>query len=208
MARPEMGEDAGGYEWDVFVSYRREPPGRAQITPWITRVVDVVKFWLGQELGGEDPRMFFDTRVVAVGSRWQVELRRAVATSRCLLAIWSPAYFRSQWCIAEWRSFVKREQLMAAGTCLIVPVKFHDGEWFPDDARQVECLDLSPYAVTMPAFWETRRAVELEEVLQDLARRLAHVVSQAPAYREDWPDLDPFLADVAEPPRNLPMRRL
>lgn len=198
---------SGDYAYDVFVSHRREPPGQELLTPWIMEVVKRVQMWLGMCLGGVEARVFFDTRVLGPGSRWPAELQRAISRSKCLLPIWSPPYFHSPWCIAEWRSFVARERLLGPTACLIVPITIHDGEWFPPEARQVTHLDLCMYAATTGAFWETRRADELDMMLRDFSQRLADVVRKAPPYRPQWPVLTPP-SDPPPPPRNVPMQRL
>ena len=197
----------GDYVYDVFVSYRREPPGEELLTPWLMEVVKRVRRWLGMCLGGVEARVFFDTQVLGPGSRWQTELGRAIRTSKCLLPIWSPEYFNSQWCVAEWQSFVDREQLLDPPARLIVPITIHDGQSFPPEAQQVTHLDLCGYAGTTGGFWETRRAGELDIMLYDFSPRLADIVRNAPPYRPDWPVRTPP-SDPPEPPRNVPMRRL
>jgi hypothetical protein len=197
---------AADYEWDVFVSYKHEPPGRLLITPWIKNVIDRMELWLVQELGGRPVRIFFDERSMAAGDRWPDVLRTALARSRCLLPIWSPEYFWSDWCMAEWKSFRAREDLLGAERApLIVPVKFHDGIRFPVEAQEVQTLDLSRHAGTTQAFWQSPRADELDQLLQQFAPMLARAVDQAPPFRPDWPIHQP---PPLEPPRRLAMSRL
>src|ERR1700730_495850 len=87
---------ATDYRWDVFVSYKREP----LTAHWMAEVVQRVTYWLGEELQGAGARVFFDVSAIEVGDRWPHALRQAVLTSRCLLPILSPAYFRSRYCLA------------------------------------------------------------------------------------------------------------
>lgn len=35
---------------------------------------------------------------------------------------------------------------------LIAPLKFHDGEHFPEEAKSVQCTDVSAYNITLPGF--------------------------------------------------------
>jgi TIR domain len=196
--------DPGDYAYDVFISYKREPKDEELLTPWIKEIVKRIRLWLGMSLGGADARMFFDTEVMKPGAPWPFVLQQAVRTSRCLLPIWSPAYFRSPWCVAEWHSFVARERLIGPDASLVVPITVHDGQWFPTEARRVECLDISQYAATTAAFWETRRADELDVLLRAFADDLARVVESAPPYQPDWPVL---IEPPSTPPlpRNMPM---
>jgi hypothetical protein len=196
----ESTDDTGDYAYDVFVSYRREPKGEELLTPWIREVVKRVRLWLGMSLGGVEARVFLDTDALKAGTAWPAGLQNAIRTSRCLLAIWSPAYFRSPWCLAEWQSFLARERLVGPAASLVVPIVVHDGAWFPSEARRVMMLDLCDYAATTAAFWETRRADELDILLRKFAESLADVVRSAPPYRSRWPVLTPGV----EPPELLP----
>jgi TIR domain len=201
-----MQTAAADYTWDVFVSYKHEPPGRRLITPWIKNVVDRVDFWLTQAVGGRPTRMFFDDRSMRVGERWPDKLRMALGRSRCLLPIWSPEYFWSDWCMAEWKSFLAREELFPQRRApLIVPVKFHASTCFPREAQEVETLDLSDHAGTTAAFWTSARADELDQKLQQFALDLARAVAYAPPYQPDWPIHQP---PPLQPPRGMAMSRL
>ena len=87
---------------------------------------------------------------------------------------------------------------------LVVPIRCHDGENFPQEAQSVQALDLCDYLSTLPAFWETRRAVELEEKLKEFVQALAKIVEEAPQYKQDWPA---FEAEALKDPA-IPLRRL
>jgi hypothetical protein len=101
------------YTYDLFVSYRREQPGKTPLSmPWLRKVVDRLEHYLGMELGDREPRIFFDTNCVELGDHWPQRLHAAILGSKCILPIWTPPYFRSRWCLAEWKSFAAREQLL------------------------------------------------------------------------------------------------
>lgn len=194
------------YQYDVFVSYKREPYDSQLITPWLFEVLRRIEYWLKQELGGHGVRFFVDQKSVEVGARWPDTLRDALLRAKCLLPVWSPEYFQSSWCLAEWRSFLAREQLHREKDprCrLIVPIKFHDGVWFPDEAKQVQQLDLCPYAATTEAFWRSPRADELDRHLMDFVPMLAEAVDSAPPFDPNWPIMAP---DPAPPP-TIPLAR-
>lgn len=179
------------YDYDVFVSYKREPRDKQLVTPWLRQVLDRIEFWLRQELGGTGVKIFFDEDSIEIGNDWPDEIRAALMSARCLLPVWSPEYFNSSWCVAEWRSFTRRERLLAERGAkpgrLIAPIKFHDGRWFPPEAARVQQLDLSPYTATTRAFWETQRADELDQRIIRFAASLARIVSEAPPYEANWP---------------------
>lgn len=197
------------YRYDLFVSYKREPRNKQLVTPWLRQVLDRVEYWTRQEMGGTPIRVFFDEESIEVGSDWPNEISEALLSAKCLLPIWSPEYFHSTWCVAEWKSFIKREILIAdrgRPACrLIIPIKFHDGSWFPEEAQRVQQLDLSPYTATTQAFWNSHRADELDQLIKDFAPKLARAISQAPPYEAGWP-VD--LTKPDRPPEGVEMVRL
>jgi hypothetical protein len=198
------------YKYDLFVSYKREPGDNQLITPWLDKVLARVEYWVRQELGGRQVGVFIDTKSIEAGDDWPDTIRQALLTARCLLAIWSPEYFHSTWCVAEWRSFLSREKLLSERgqpACkLIVPITFHDGNWFPDEAKRIQQFDLSRFAATTEGFWGTSRADELDQILMtDVAPTLAKAVSQAPPFEVSWP-VD--LGDPTLPPSDVEMIRL
>ncbi len=168
------------YLYDVFFSYKRSP----EIRDWTRRVHSKLKFWVGQRMDRE-PKFFFDEDALELGSTWPDELRRGLGVSRCMVSVLSPSYFRSDWCLAEWGTFLARKKI--TGKDLIFPMCFADGEHFPRDAYEIQHLDVREYAYTVPSFWDTPRAVDLEDKLKNLAGKLAHFISTAPEFRADWP---------------------
>ena len=92
------------YQYDVFVSYRREPP----VSEWVANhFLDGLVEWLGETMA-EEPRIFVDVKRIETGTAWPDVLREALLTSRLMVSIWSPRYFRSRWCLAEHRSMRAR----------------------------------------------------------------------------------------------------
>lgn len=200
----------GRYQYDVFVSYKREPAGHQLITPWLDKVLDRIEFGLRQHVGGKRVRMFIDRTEITGGDQWADKIRKALRTAKCLLPIWSPEYFRSDWCMIEWQSFVSREQLLKdnghAACKLIVPIKVFDGQWFPKETKGIQQLDLSPYTATTEGFWETRRADELDQKLfNEVAPTLAKAVLGAPRFDPGW-QVAP--AKPGAPPKDVRMLRL
>jgi hypothetical protein len=175
---------AQDYEYDVFFSYKRH-----KLTlGWTREVHRRLQFWLTQEVGREI-RMFVDEDSIETGERWPERLRESLKLSRCMVCIWSAPYFLSDWCLSEWASFREREKrLNMTSHGLIAPIRFHDGEHFPPEAREVEWTDFSPYAFTVPAFWTSSKAQELEELLkEELVRSVAKIIKSAPPFDPDWP---------------------
>jgi hypothetical protein len=171
------------YEYDVFFSYKRH----GLTLEWTRGVHRRLQFWLSQEVGRETS-LFVDEDCIETGDRWPERLQESLKLSRCMVCVWSPLYFQSDWCVSEWRSFLAREKrLNLTSHGLIAPVRFHDGEHFPEEAREIQWTDVASYTYTVPAFWASQRALELEDRLKELARSLAKIVKGAPPFAPDWP---------------------
>ena len=171
------------YEYDIFFSYKRHD----ESLDWTRRVAGKLRYWVSQELNRE-VRMFVDEDDILTGQKWPRRLQEALQRSSCMICVWSPMYFQSDWCFSEWRSFREREKLLELQAHdLIAPLKYHDGEHFPDEARNVQWTDVSSLNSTLPAFWSSARALELEDRLKAFSATVAGMVRSAPAYRADWP---------------------
>ena len=131
--------------------------------------------------------MFVDEDSIDTGERWPESLKDGLRLSRCMVSVWSASYFNSDWCMSEWKSFREREdRLRLRSHGLIAPMRFGDGEFFPEEARTVQWMDVAPYTSLLPAFWTSHRALELEDRLKELAKDVAKIVNSAPPF-QDWP---------------------
>lgn len=180
------------YQYDVFLSYRRDPP----VGEWVSNhfYPELMK-WLPLEVN-RVCSVFKDIEVLVSGAIWPQTIRKALMHSRCMLCIWSPDYFWHEWCVAEWKSMVERERLLGLASAanpigLVVPVVFHDGQNFPREARDVQGKDFRDYNTSVPAFAQTVKYVDFIGKVKDLARELAGVIIGAPAWQNDWPTLTP-----------------
>ena len=169
------------YKHDIFFSYKRD----SLTLDWHRWVKDRLVHWLTQEVGGRRIDCFMDEQIT-VGQHWPDSLQQALRHSRCLVGVWSPEYFQSEWCVSEWKTFVERERVLRRPG-LIAPLQYHDGEHFPDEARSVEWMDVRNYTSTAPAFYNTVRAVELEDKIKEFARGVAQLLYAAPAFDPGWP---------------------
>jgi hypothetical protein len=122
------------YRYDVFLSYRRSWPGNAG--RWVRNhfhrlLVDCLSDQLDWE-----PKVFFDLEA-ETGSHWPSMLEDALLHSKMLVGVWSPPYFRSAWCLAEWKTMLAREQIVAPArpAGLVYPVVFSDKDNFPPAAQ-------------------------------------------------------------------------
>ncbi len=172
------------YEYDAFFSYKRD----RESDDWHKVVKEKLAFWVGTELGLE-VKIFFDTEDIRTGARWRQKLANALKKSRCLICVWSPLYFRSKWCLSEFKSFLKREELNKRD--LVMPASYCDGESFPPEAQSRQILKFDEFTSTMPMFWKTDSAFYFErDLLKKFAKDLAEMIRQSPPYDEAFPIIE------------------
>ncbi|NOT62380.1 MAG: toll/interleukin-1 receptor domain-containing protein [Acidobacteria bacterium] len=181
------------YQYDVFISYRH----RAPVLDWVKNHFHPL---LTQRLPDALPvahraEVFIDYEEIETGSEWPAKLRSALKTSRCVVAVWSPEYFRSDWCLAEWQTMRERERLLDMRTennphGLIYPVRFFDGDHFPQEAKDTQQKDLSPWNIPHPVFRDTPDYIEFDRQIQVVANDVARIIQRAPDWA-DWPVITP-----------------
>ena len=181
------------YQYDAFFSYKRDP----ESDDWHERVKEKLTFWLKQELGRQDVRIFFDREDIRTGTRWRSKLESALKTSRCIVCVWSPLYFQSKYCLSEWKTFVTRSR--HASSDLVLPASYFDGQTFPQAAKDIQFRDFSRFASTMARFWDTESAVRFEETcLRPFAEDLGRIIRRAPEYSDAFPIVE-ATADEVQP---------
>lgn len=185
-----MAED---YEYDVFVSYRHKEPALG----WVkNHFYPLLEQWLPNAMPVEHKTtIFVDWEEIETGAAWPAKLQQALNRSRCLIPVWTPEYFRSDWCLAEWKTMMERERLLGLRTeqkpgGLIYPVVIYDGEHFPKDARNTQQKDLSDWNFRYPHFRDNPAYLDFDKQMQMLVKELAHMIRRAPAW-QDWPASTP-----------------
>ena len=177
---------ATDYKYDVFFSYKRHDLTQH----WTREVYKRIEHFLDMELARK-PVMFVDEETIEVGERWPAKLQQALRQSRCMVGVWSPPYFRSSWCVSEWQSFLAREKHLGLGSHrLVAPLRYSDGEHFPEEAQKVQWHDVASFTSTCASFWTSRRALRLEDVLKKFAGELAKIINEAPPFDPAWPICD------------------
>ncbi len=189
------------YAYDIFVSYRH----RAPALDWLSlHFYPMLDRWLPNAMN-RDPAIFVDWKL-ETGSPWPVALADALSRSRVMLAIWSPDYFNSAWCLAEWKSFRARELHLGLDQGgLVYPVRYFDGDLFPEEAKRFQSKDLRSYNCPEPVFAKTKKYVRLDALAQEICVELASRVERAPAWQDGWPVV--ALPDAPAAPK-VPLPRL
>ena len=181
--QPGLAPLLDGYQYDVFLSYRRSGPGNA--ARWVQQhfcrmLVDC----LADQVGPAS--VFIDTSA-ETGTHWPTMLQQALARSKMLVAIWSPPYFASPWCLAELETMSARERAVGGVTQLVYPLIYSDGETFPDMAKRRQGRPVHKVSNPFPSFEGSHRQADLHDETCAIAIELASLLARVPVWRADWP---------------------
>jgi len=134
---------------------------------------------------------------MAEGVNWPEALKGAIRCSRLLCAVWSADYFRSHWCMAEWRSFREREERLGMFSSLqpqglVYPVRYADGDYFHDDAKKTQCRkDFRTLNYPDDVFQNSLKYLEFDELVKEMAIELIAQLKAVPEWRADFPIVTP-----------------
>jgi FxsC-like protein len=112
---------AGSYGDDdrrpyFFLSYARSrfrPDDGTDADRWVTKLYKDLCHDVGIVTGTPNPG--FMDRQIPAGIQWPEHLAEALACCRVFVALFSPAYFASEYCGKEWAAFVGRVKSQQAG---------------------------------------------------------------------------------------------
>lgn len=175
------------YMYDIFISYNHATKD------WVHEVfLPEFKKYLGEAC--QEPKelkVFCDEEETAVGDSWPQKLKEALAHSKCMVSIWSPSYFKSDWCKRECAVMFYREKQLGYRTPvnpsgLVLPVNIHDGQNFPDYAKDIKFLDCRKYWRSAEAFKKTERYIEFQDKLIDWTEKVALAINNSPQWNEAW----------------------
>ncbi len=201
---PDTGPDMSlsGYRFDLFLSYRRG----GTVPDWVhNHLHPLLLDCLADELSRE-PRIFLDS-TMETGVHWPSGLEWALRRSRLLLPIWSPQYFTSPWCLAEWRTMLAREAAVGLATelrphGLIYPLVFATWRNFPEEAKKRRHRDLKSWNIPYPQYRNTEDYIGLHREVRRIAEELASEVDRVPPWQPDWPVVLP--TTVVRPTEPIP----
>ena len=202
-----------GYAYDIFISYRRRGPAFTWVTEYFYPLL--ADWFLDHTPPDYNISIFIDRDEIRPGESWSIDIEEALRQSRYLLPIWSPDYFRSDWCKAELHTMLKREEMLgfrqgrnARG--LIYPVVFKGAQHIPSAyTRMMQYRDLSNWGNPWPAFRGTSEFSLFSNEVERICDDLWSYIPKAPVWQEDWPIVTPnelprILPPVPETPLALP----
>jgi TIR domain-containing protein len=173
------------------------------MTGWVPEhLVPFVRSFVGYELN-RPVSIFFDRDGIAVGDTWALKLRKALVHSRCLMTIWTPLYFHSEWCRRECAIMLYRETRLGLRTAaqpegLVVPLNVFDGQHFPPRAKTIQWFDLRDYWIAGPAFPASSQYVNFQQQLRTLAPQVAGAIRRAPPWQARWQKVTWYDVDVSD----------
>lgn len=122
---------------------------------------------------------------VLPGADWEREMKQALARAQVFVPLYSPRYFRSEWCGMEWDAFDRRQQrdrqIRRHTGSAIVPVL-----WMPTAPRHLPSVswglqytdsELGPLYVDrgLLGLMESNKTDRFDRVVRQLAERIVHV---------------------------------
>lgn len=176
------------YIHDVFISYQRERWGN-----WVQNHFKQLLDHHLEDALGKEPDIFTDNSI-GPGALWQQKIKESLARSKCMVGIWAPTYFESEWCRAECFSIRERMRLLAekdgVERCLLIPVNVSDGKGFPTYTQSIQQRDFKEYTFKSKGYENTQAYVEFEQRVKDLSVEIGQIVSNAPKFDEAWLTID------------------
>jgi hypothetical protein len=182
------------YEYDVFLSYQRAYPFRS----WVHEIfLPLLEPFLANALNRKKVKIFRDSNGIHSGDHFPSSLWNGLVRSRCLVAIWSPLYFQSAWCMHELTTMLDRERrynyrTKAKPSGLVIPVLvLGSTDQFPVIARTTQHFDCRNYFRVGKAFVDMTRYVEFQDAMLEWVPELARAIDNAPPWRKNWGGRDP-----------------
>ena len=134
-------------EFDLFISYAHADD-RGEHAGKVAALVEAIKAdYL--RVTGTPLRVFFDTDEIRSMDAWEARILTGLRQSKMMVAILSPSYFASAYCLKEWEIYVETELAQALPGEGITPI----------------------YVVTHPAFEADPVEEQLRHWIKDLRRR-------------------------------------
>jgi hypothetical protein len=145
----------------------------------------MLQTWLDNELP-DGASIFRDKVSIEAGDEWSLAIKQALADSRFVVAVLTPQYFQSKWCLAEWHSLDIRGALdPRTQNRLLIPIRYSNGPYFPPLVSSRQFSDATDFldvnSTVIPA--NSARAAALEDKVKLLARLIAERLPLAPLHQ-------------------------
>jgi hypothetical protein len=168
------------YTYFVFVSYLRE----RRWNQWSLDFQELLEGYLRDYF--KDARVFVDQSDIDEGSDWPHKLAEALACSRIIVPLLSPAYFDSQWCVHELDLMMERAKKTGPDRNLIVPVIVQSGAAgsFPDEVNRIQATIFEHLRIITND--ENPMYGELSIAIKKLTPKIVKAIESAPRFDSAW----------------------
>lgn len=190
------------YQFDVFISYSRLGSApKWLVNHFVTKFQECL-----QDQGASSSRVFLD-RTMRKAVHWPSELQKALHRSKIMIAVLTPPYFDSAWCMAELRSMYEREKLLGFADVdtpqgLICPILYSDSKNFrPEKGLYRSWWDFKSLSTPELVFQESRDWPLFHQKVTEFAEEVVDLLDEVPPWRPDWPLIDPPDPPLAPPPK-------
>ena len=185
-------------EFDLFISYAHTDDRGAHAGK-VTALVEAIKAdYLA--VTGTPLRAFFDTDEIRSMDAWEARILTGLRQSKMMVAILSPSYFASAYCLKEWEIYVETELALALPGEGITPIYVVRHPAFETDPVEeqlrhwIKDLRSRQYIEWLPFWPEGAAALERQDVrrkLADLPGQIADRLHRA-AIRDTTPHTVPL----------------
>lgn len=189
---------APDYSYEVFISYRQDSSAASFAK---NQFLKAFRSALWDALAAESlPPVFLDVAEIHVGDQWPVRLQNGIKESRVMIALLTPSYFRSEWCMSEFASFEAREK--QKGVQLIVPVCYSNSTYVLQQVGNIrQVFDLSRIYENVG---QTTRPEDLallvNQLIMGVANEVKRKIDTAPPF-----DVFPLCQALAKPKPQVPL---
>lgn len=169
------------YQYDFFLSYSRSANPAA--SEWVRRLLaPALRHELQMEHDTPGERLFLDEDSIEPGAPWPELLAGAALRSKVLVAVLSPPYFRSHWCVSELDTFLHRDA--GARRSMVVPLQVWDGDHYREDVKQLQLYSaLAKYRDYTP---DLGHRIGFKRDVRALAQLLRDKADMAPPFDLRW----------------------
>ncbi len=177
------------YKYDVFLSYYRSDENHAN---WVDNTFySLFKTFLSDALN-KKVEVFKDTNDILSGQEWNMKIREGLIHSKIMIPIFSPGYFRSEWCkkelaVMDYRQISCGYMSAANPDGIVVPMRVRDGEFFPGSVTsrmQIrdfnDCFRVGIEINKPPIFYK------FQDQLDSWVKDVAYAYNKAPDWNDDW----------------------
>lgn len=167
------------YRYDLFISYKSNP----EFNPWVRNLLfKMIKGYLADIF--VEPMIYIDYHT-ETGEDWVKKIGEALGSTRVMLALFTPTYFASLWCVHE-LDLMHQRLLNTMGNRLIIPAMASgDESCIPEEIGRLQIKSLKKYRILdlQPG---TKVCQEFSEKIRELSDEIAKAINEAPPFDPKW----------------------